>query len=418
MLALGCAPAAILFAAYLGAGDSPRLWLVAMGLHAVSLALGFWPGVVCGNARVRAGLAGLAALAGLFALCRAWLLFAAWWGAVFAVLMFVLWYVGLRMSSKPPGAEAAPTAWLALAGAHALAAVIARLSTVTMPRAASATLNAIAPIFFLMAALRLNGATLAAGAASRRTGAASATLRRRNALLVLAAAALTLAAANIGPIGAAARRGFVYILVGIMWLVSKIPIGQSAQPGGGSGGDMDLSGLGEAAEPSVLARILERVFIVIALAIAAAAAGFALYFAGRKLARLIRRIAARFARLASELNQGYTDEAERVFDWDDFARSARERMRKLVPRRERLPKWNDLDNRARVRLAIRAMLIRRPDLPESITIKQALTRGDLKAAPADARSLAAAYDAARYSASEISDTETENAHKAFEHIKR
>jgi hypothetical protein len=99
-------------------------------------------------------------------------------------------------------------------------------------------------------------------------------------------------------------------------------------------------------------------------------------------------------------------------------RGARERVRRLIPRRERLPKWSDLDNRARVRLTIRALMMRKPDLPESLTIRQALTRGELKADPADAAALAMSYDAARYSAVDISDKEADNARAAFEHTKK
>jgi hypothetical protein len=418
MMTLGCAPASILFAAFFGAEDSPGLWLASMGLHAAAFALGFWPGVVFRGARIRAGLIGLVALAGAFALCGAWTLFSAWRGAVFAAMLFALWFAGLRASARPPGSEAAPSVWLMLAGAHAVAAIAARFSSDSMPRFASVSLNVIAPVYFLLTALKLNGVTLDAGAASRGTGAASVTLRRGNALLVLVAAAVTLAIANVGAIGAAVRRGFAYAMIGIMWLLSKFTFAQGTEQGGGDGGGgMDLSGLGEAAEPSALARILERVFIVIAAIIAVAAVGLALYYAGRKLARLARMLAERFARLAGELNQGYTDESERVFDWDDFVRLARERARGLVPRRERLPKWNELDNRARVRLAVRALMRRKPDLPESVTIRQALSRGQLKASPADADALASAYDAARYSGRTISDTEAENARVAFERNK-
>ncbi|GHU68980.1 hypothetical protein FACS1894184_12140 [Clostridia bacterium] len=418
MLLLGCAPAAVLLAAFTSLDNSAWFWSVAMGLYTAALALGFWSGVVFRGARLRAGLAALALLAGVFALGRAWTLFHAWWGVVFGAVLIAPWFVGLRTSAKPPGQEALPTVWMALAGAHALTAVIMRVSTLDVPTTARVILNITAPIYFLLTALRLNDFTLSVGAASRRTGTASPALRRRNELLVFGAAALTLIIANIGPIGTAVRRAVGYVLVGILWLFSKFTFAQGVEQGGGGGGEMDLSGLGEAAEPSLLAVILERVFIVIAVIIAVAAVGFGLYILGKKLKRLFKIIANRFALLASELNQGYTDEAERVFDWDEFTRNARGRISKLVPRRERLPKWGDLDNRARVRLTIRALLRMKPDLPESLTIRQALSRGELKVTSADAAALAAAYDAARYSAADISDIDTENARAAFEHIKR
>jgi hypothetical protein len=418
-LLLGCSPVAVLYAAYLGGADSARLWLTTIGLYTLALSAGYWPGAAFGNARLRAGLLGLLGLAGAFTLTQAWTLFRAWWGAVYAVPLIALWLFALRASAKPPGQEASPAVWTTMAGAHAFIALTARISNAETETVstAHAALNVVAPIYFLLIALRLNDCTLTIGAAPRKTGKTSGFIQRKNTLLVLGAAALTLAAANIGLIGAAAQRALVYTITGILWLLSKVTFVQSAEPGGGGGEGMDLSGLGEAAEPSRLAIILERVFMVIAIIIAIAAAGVALYVIGRKLVVLMRRIAARFARLASELNQGYADESERVFDWDEFMRGARERVRKLIPRRERLPKWSELDNRARVRLAIRALMIRKPDMPESLTIRQALTRGELKAAPADAAALAMSYDAARYSAGEVSDEEAENARAAFERVK-
>ncbi|MDR1262829.1 MAG: hypothetical protein LBK46_04985, partial [Oscillospiraceae bacterium] len=308
MLLLGCAPVAVLYLAYLGGADSARLWLMTMGLYTLALSLGYWPGVVFVKSRLRAGLLGLLGLAGVFMLTQAWTLFRAWWGVVYAAPLIALWLFALRASAKPPGQEASPAVWTTLAGAHAFIALAVRISGAETSNAARATLNAVAPIYFLLTALRLNDSTLTVGAASRKTGKTSGFIQRRNTLLVLGAAALTLVVANIGLIGAAVRRALVYAITGILWLLNQLTFAQGSEPGGGGGGGMDLSDLTEAAEPSRLAIILERIFMVVAIIIAAVAAAAALYIVGRKLAVLIRRIAARFARLASELNQGYMDE--------------------------------------------------------------------------------------------------------------
>ncbi|GHU76768.1 hypothetical protein AGMMS49992_23020 [Clostridia bacterium] len=415
MLLFGCAPIIIILSASTLISDSANDWLLVLGLYTGALSMGFYVGIFIPKQRLWTGLAGLLPIIAAFMAPDAVHMFRAWWGIVYAVKLFAVWFVGLRASSKPPGLEFSPVMWMALAGVHALIALLIRLPVMeNLPGSVKLMLNIIAPAYFLLTALRMNENTLANGAASRRTGSTSVTIRRRNVLLVLGAAVLTVGIANIGGIARVVKLGFGYIIAGIMWIFSKFEFAQGTEGSGGGGGEMSLEGLGEAAEPSLLAQILEKIFIVIAIIIGVAAVCVLLWLAGRALKRLFKRIAARFAKLASELNQGYTDEAERILDWDELTRNVRERLRGIIPRRERLPKWGELDNRARVRLAVKALMRKKADLPESSTVRQALARGDLKAEPADAGALAAAYDAARYSDGTISDAEAENARLAFE----
>lgn len=282
-------------------------------------------------------------------------------------------------------------AGIVLYGVAGIAAIAIR------SRALDACLGAGGGAFMIASLWMINDGAMHTGAASRTGVRPPAAMRRHNRALLIA---LMLICALIA--------GFNWLKEKAEWLLGVVTaaIGRaimalmrlfgSEQAGGGMGGgagDMDLSGLAEAQEPSKFWEIMTY----FAYAAAAVIVLALLYFIIRKLARMAKSLAARIgawmARVTRAAGEDYKDEQESLLDWGDVRKDMSEGFKRrwsALFKREK--KWTLMDAREKARYLVRT-LYRRGRIPvDGRTLREALP--DLNAP--DPEALAAVYETARY----------------------
>lgn len=408
---LAFAPVPVLLAVSGGA----RPLALALLPYALSMVLTAAAGLAFPKRRLPAGLAALAlSLAALYVAVRHigfWNL----WTAAYALSMIAACAVMLRITSLPAGQELGGQHLFLAGGLHLLAVLLSRLEGMA---SVGTWLSFATPLYFLCMALLINRQTLTDGVALRKSSKPPSRILWRNRALLGVFVLVTLLVVNLHRVRDAvywAAGKVAELIAWILWLISALYPGGESGGGGGGGGGMDLSGLGEAAEPSWLALLLEQVFRVVALVLLAAVLAFGLWKVGKMLLKLFLRLRDRFAQYAASLGESYVDEAESVFDWGELTRTAGDRLQALLDRaRTRRPKWSQMDNRQRLRYAYQSLLRKRPNVPNAKTARSALLSGDLPLGHADAKAFADAYDAARYSAAPITDEAADNARRALE----
>lgn len=261
---------------------------------------------------------------------------------------------------------------------------------------ASGALAALCAAFALLLMLTINRHNLWLSA--HGTQQAPAALRWRNLLMVLVVFILALIIACQKALGAwlAAAGQAVLLAIGraVAWLMSLFATEESA-PMGGSGGGMEGLALGEAAGPSPLALLLEKIAMVVAALALLALAIIACRLLFRKARALLRRLAAFLRRYAASSAEDYVDEAESILRLDERARALRASIRQRFTRAPRPTPWQQLDGRGRVRRLYQQYLRRHPDA-RLCTAREALRQPD--APPRQqADAFAALYEQARYS---------------------
>ena len=213
------------------------------------------------------------------------------------------------------------------------------------------------------------------------------------------------------------KKGLSAVGDGIRWLLNTIFSWFTPQKVEGQLNDtaMESGGLMEGLTPGEAApfwAILEYIAKFIAIAALVAGLLFLSYLLVKKLICFVRRMIEKMKSTADALSENYQDLAESIFDWDEMKRTASERLKNFRRPRSKKVHWAQLDSRQKVRYAYSVLRNAHPDLPENMTARQTLTEGPLLSAEDDALSLAAAYDAARYSDLEITSAQAQAMGKA------
>lgn len=241
-------------------------------------------------------------------------------------------------------------------------------------------------LLMLLAMLMMNRISMASAA---NKGKAPEAMRRRNTLMTVG---LMLVVTGIAAIPALSKwavmlwdglvRGVMLVL---MLLMSMTAMSGGTGSGGGAGGSMDLSGLGEAAEPSLLSMILEKALYVLAIAVVV----FLVLVAVRTLWRLIRTafrsIMAALKRYTDAAGEDYVDEVESTREDDECERAVPNRRKRSCRVDE-----GRLSPRERVRYRYQRALEKHGDWSEASTAREHL----------NARA-AELYERARYSEHEV-----------------
>ena len=267
---------------------------------------------------------------------------------------------------------------------------------------------------FMIASLwMINDGAMHTGAASRTGVKPPATMRRHNRALLIG---LMLICAVIA--------GFNWLREKTEWLLKTVSsaigralialaslFGGGDEAGGGvsgSTGEMDLSGLAEAQEPSKFWEIMTYFAYVLAAIIIIVL----LYFIIRKLIRMARilfaRISAWMGRVTRAAGEDYKDEQESLLDWGDVKKDMGESLKKRwdsLFKREK--KWTLMDAREKARYLVRTLYKRSHTPADGRTLREALP--DLNAP--DPEALATVYGTARYADRDPDETLLERLRK-------
>lgn len=339
--------------------------------------------LIRGRARLWAGLAGCAALAGL-----GWWLLPAGGAWLVPVCCMALVGVSLPMGGWPREREPHPGIHVAGLLLHLAAQLMVNIARRTGDNAA---FIAAAPMlmvgFILFAALStlsINRSSMDDASMGRQKIPAS--MRRLNTLLTGGLLAVTLLISAIPAIKRWLEQAWDVLMVMLLrflsWLAQLLP--QSAPAGDGPVEPADMSGFGDAAaEPSLLAVILEKVAFAIAAIAAVILAVFALRFLYRQLKKLARRVMDMMRRYAAAATEDYDDE---ITDTREDGERGRNMPLQALRRRLALGDDKSLPPAERIRRRYARLRLKHADWQDSRTARETL--------PEDAARL---YERARYS---------------------
>lgn len=283
------------------------------------------------------------------------------------------------------------------------------LKSMDLFKAASALLTWCCAVYLLACLFAFNRMVLMGNSPT-----ASKTLLYSNRRMLVGFSLLALLLANIKPIGTAIRGALTWVVTAIakavLWLTSLF--GTSGTESTDSAADMSaFTDLGETTEPSLLSQIMQVIVIVAVAAIVA----LLLFWALRKLYRLLKKafyaLMEHLQLYRQRISADYSDQSESLLDWSELRQSARQRAERF--RRRYMPTpWEKLSPTQRVR-RVYTLLLRRPrEAPNpALTAQETLQSGDFKLSPADTAALAALYDQARYSDHPITDAQADEARK-------
>lgn len=389
----------------LAAPDAPILWYAAP-LSGVLCALCLYP--LSGRLRARAFTASLIAV-----------------GLLWCVLTYLLASPLCMLMALPAvvtGALLMPrlllTAGDELTGKHDLFGVLSYLAALLLAAvtdvftAVTAHCTVLFPIYCVLLLFSLNSRTVRSDALQH--GAPNRVVIRRNRVMVLFVAALALLIANLRAVGDTLTAVWhaVWKAIGaFLEFLGSLLVTNETAAGGGEGGGMDLSGLGDSSEPSALAKLLEKILIYIALALAAAALCALLYFIGKRLAVLLRRLADRLRQYYGRVGTAYQDTVESLFSWREMRARMQDSPLLSRKKRDKLPPWEKLDARGRVRRAYLLFIRKHGGADSAMTARQVLRKTLKDTAGADGAG--ALYDRARYSQGDISPEEAERMRTAL-----
>ena len=219
---------------------------------------------------------------------------------------------------------------------------------------------------------------------------------RTNHLLVVCVYAISLLAACIPALGKALSTAYTWLrgLFGrlVSFLLSLLPVPDSAQPEASQPGGMDFSGLAEEAEPSLLAIWLERIMTVAVIILMACLALLVLRFLLIKGAAALRRLLAFLNVYMKSATEDYRDEVSDTRATGEHRQSGK--RRKASPGESTDA---GADAAARVRRAYRRW-VRRSALP---AVRYATARENL------GLQAASTYEKVRYGFQSITDEEAE-----------
>ena len=339
--------------------------------------------LVRGKARLWAGLAGCAAIAGL-----GWWLLPAGGAWLVPVCCMALLGLTLPMGGWPREKELPPGWHVAGLVLHLAAQLMVNIARRTGDNtafiAAAPMLIGSFILYAALAMLSINRSSMDDAAMGRQKIPAS--MRRLNTLLTGGLLALALLISAIPAIKRWLEHAWDVLMVMLLrflrWLAELLP--QSAPTGDGASAPADMSGFGDmAAEPSLLAVILEKVAFVIAAIAAAVAAVFALRFLYRQLKKLARRLMDMMRRYAAAATEDYDDE---ITDTREDGERGRNMPLQALRRRLALGDDRSLPPAERIRRRYARLRLKHADWQDSRTARETL--------PDDAAQL---YERARYS---------------------
>jgi len=202
-------------------------------------------------------------------------------------------------------------------------------------------------------------------------------------------------------------KGIAALVLFIMQLFPALtPINNT---GGGQG--MDLGGLGEQQEPSLLSVILEKALIAVGILLCLAFIVFVLYKAQRILQRALKALIERFRAYTKSIGEGYVDKTENLFDLGQASKAVLQRWSTMANRLKRLPHIDKLPPREKVR-RMYALLIRRlTELPDSLTAREMLSSDSLNLTHEQKEAVSLIYEQARYSSLPISPAQADEMRK-------
>ena len=339
--------------------------------------------LVPGKGRLWAGLAGCAAQAWL-----GWRLLPPGGAWVAPVCCMALTGASLPMGGWPREKEPHPfwhVAGLLLhLGAQLMVNIARRTGKDNGFLAASPVLLLGFILFAALSMLSINRSSMDQAAMGRQKIPAS--MRRLNTLLTGGLLAVTLLISAIPVIRRWLERAWDWLMVMLLrflsWLAQLLP--QSAPAGDGASAPADMGGFGDvAAEPSLLAVILEKVAFAIAAIAAAVMAVFAARFLYRRLKKLARRLMDMMRRYAAAATEDYDDE---ITDTREDGERARNVPLQALRRRLSLGDDKSLPPAERIRRRYARLRLKHGDWQDSRTARETL--------PEDAARL---YERARYS---------------------
>ncbi len=272
--------------------------------------------------------------------------------------------------------------------------------------------------FLAVTAFYLNGQNVRTGLATRKNANPPKSLSRGNRVLTIIFSAFAALVVFWGQLRDATVRFGKWLAIMFMKLVHWLANLFGAANTSGGGGEEQMNpgealGLGTS-EPSTFWLIMEKimiVFTVVAFAVLVFFAGRVVFRLIRKLIRRLREYMAQFAQTAGE---DYEDEQVDLFDLDDLREQTKERLQRVVKRfTQRAPKWESMSPSEKVRYCVRSLYGRagysNGEL-RSLTIREAA--GKLPGTDFGEERLASLYEKARYSEIEPSEQETSELRKA------
>lgn len=235
-------------------------------------------------------------------------------------------------------------------------------------------------------------------------------LRSRNRVLVIALFIPALLASTWGLLGKWLDQLWDWLLLGVGYLIhlflSLFDRGQETTPGGEGASEADmLMGLGEASEPSALAKLLEKIFVVIAavaIVVLLVVAGIILY---RKIKTLIRYLMEKLRKYAQAAGEDYVDEAESTLNLDEKAQAFKDKLQKMFAKGPKEPAWSELSGRERARRLYRQFIHLHPKW-RGMTAREAIDSDDTRKESTRKR-FAELYERARYSDHPVTETEAD-----------
>ena len=252
-------------------------------------------------------------------------------------------------------------------------------------------------VFLLM--INLNRLSVEAGTVGKGESGLSAAMFRRNRMGVVLLFLFGLLCALWKKMALWLDRAVQAVKGFIRWLFSLIRLpGMTGVPPTEDGGmGMDMGAAEEMVEKGAFALFMEKVLMVIGCIGAAVGIAFALYFLGKKLVALLRRIMARMKMYMRRAGEDYVDETESIFDPEEVKKLLQEQVQQLFRPRKKAAaaRWQDLDARGKVRWIYREFMRRHPG-SEALTAREALEK-DMTISRSITQPFARLYDRARYS---------------------
>lgn len=389
LLGLGSVPVLVLFVM----NNAPALLLRGLLLTAFFVLAAWVCLLLPGKARLAGGIVGAAALlAGGFSLLEGK---AHFFLCVPPVMYAGLLFVVLPMAAWPRQREM-NIAWYVLG---VLLYVLLQLLTTGAQISGTHLYDPAIPVttacflgYAALLVLALNRASLESASMSRRT--VPTLMRRQNAVLTLATLLLGLLIAAVPFVGRALKAlwdGLTRALGALGVLLSSLmPQGQSG--GGAPVMEAESLSVGEVAEPSTLAVLMEKVIGVIALAALVVLGLFALRGLIRRLIRLMKYLWGQLTHYSAAASEDYEDEITDTRDEPDVERQRLlTRLRRMAPADER-----SMTPAERVRYRYKRLRRRHADWSAASTARETL--------PPAAATL---YERARYGEEALTEAEAE-----------
>lgn len=323
------------------------------------------------------------------------------------LLLCLLLLYSLRFSSWPREREIAFNWYAAGVLTHLFYLFVRAFPSKQVSNAASAadlSVTVAFVAFLLLVLLSMNRATMAA--ASLRRQRVPHSMRRRNVLITLSILSITLVVAGIEPLMRLLRRisaACLRVIRAILALIARFleTDRTPAMPGGNGGGSQGMPSL-PYEEPSLFAKVMDLLVMIVASLLAAILVYLALRILLRGLRTLLANLRARLMRYLASASEDYIDE---ISDTRDAKmRSERSRLSKLRSRFAYVDE-SKLTPNARIRYRYARLLKKHPDWQQSRTARENL--------PHEAAIL---YEQARYSGTSLSPEAAEEFSGQIRHI--